>query len=197
MVAQRRLATLEDLAATPDDGRIYELIDGEIVVAAAPTLRHELVSQLMNACLFGWAREHEAGLVLTAPVDVVLATGQSLQPDLLYIADDNPGEIIEGRFHGAHDLVVEIVSPTSRSRDSIVKPMRYARFGVREFWLIDPDLRFVSAYDLADGLYTERLADADGSLTSGVMAGLHIEPVPLFAEVDRAFMRGRPVPGQG
>lgn len=192
MVAQTRPATLEDLAATPDDGRTYELIDGEIVVSAAPTFRHQFVSQLMNAHLFDWFREHAIGLVAAAPLDVVLATGQTLQPDLLYIADDNPGEIVDGRFHGAPDLVVEIVSPTSRSRDSIVKPMRYARFGVREFWLIDPDHRSISAYDLDDDLFTERLADADGLLSSGVMVGLRVDPEALFAEVDRAFMRGRP-----
>lgn len=192
MVAVTRPATLADLAATPDDGRIYEIIDGEIVVAAAPTFRHQLVSQLMNSYLFDWVRGHDAGLVLAAPADVVLATGQTLQPDLFYIADHNPGEIMDGRFHGAPDLVVEIVSPTSRSRDSIVKPMRYARFGVREFWLVDPDHRSLSAYDLADGLYRERMPNAECALTSGVMDGLRVDPVALFAEVDRAFTRRRP-----
>ncbi len=192
MVAQTRPATLEDLAATPDDGRIYELIDGEIVVSAAPTFRHELVSQLMNRSFLNWISEHEVGLVLTAPVDVVLGEGQALQPDLLYIEDDNAGEIVDGRFHGAPDLAVEIISPTSRSRDSIVKSMRYARFGVREFWLVDPDHRTMSAYDLADGLYQERTADADGVLLSGVMDGLRIDPVSLFAEVDRLIARRRP-----
>ncbi len=192
MVAQTKPATLEDLAATPDDGRIYEIIDGAIVVSAAPTFRHQIVSQLMNAHLFDWVRGHDAGLVLAAPADVVLTTGQTLQPDLFYIRDDNPGEVIDGRFHGAPDLVVEIVSPTSRSRDSIVKPMRYARFEVREFWLVDPDHRTISAYDLADGMYRERMGDADGALASGVMDGLRVDPVELFAEVDRVIARRRP-----
>lgn len=192
MVAQTRPATLEDLAATPDDGRTYEIIDGEIVVSAAPTFRHQLVSQLMNRSFLNWIGEHEVGLVLTAPVDVVLNTGQTFQPDLLFIADANSGEVIDGRFHGAPDLVVEIVSPTSRSRDSFVKPMRYARFGVREFWLIDPDLRTVSAYDLADGLYHERTADEEGALASGVMDGLRVDSVALFSELDRLITRGRP-----
>lgn len=192
MVTQTRPATLADLDATPDDGRIHEMIDGEIVVSAAPTFRHELVSQQMNSLLLDWNRGHRAGLVLTAPTDVVLAEGQVFQPDLLYIADDNPGEVIDGRFHGAPDIVVEIISPTSRSRDTIVKAMRYARFGVREFWLVDPDLRTMSAYDLVDGLSSERMADADGVLSSGVMAGLRIDPASLFAEVDRAIKRGRP-----
>lgn len=73
-----------------------------------------------------------------------------------------------------------------------MKPMRYARFGVREFWLVDPDHRAISAYDLADGLYTERLADADGVLTSGVLVGLRVDPVALFADVDHALTRRRP-----
>ncbi len=193
MVAQTHPATLENLAATPDDGRTHELIDGEIVVSAARTFGHQLVSQLMNGHLFDWVREHGTGLALAAPTDVVLDNIQVLQPDLLYIADDNRGEIVDGRFHGAPDLVVEIVSPTSRSRDSIVKPMRYARFGVREFWLVDPDHRSITAYDLVDGLYTERLADTDGSLASGVMGGLRVEPEALFAEVDRVIARRRPI----
>ena len=177
MVAHTRPATLEDLAATPDDGRTYEIIDGEIVVSAAPTFRHQLVLQLLNTQLLEWVRVREAGLVLPAPTDVVLSGGQALQPDLLYIADDNPGEVI---------------SPTSRSRDSIVKSMRYARFGVREFWLVDPDLRTMSAFDLVDSLYIERVADADGVLTSGVMDGLRVDPAALFVEVDRLIARRRP-----
>ena len=146
----------------------------------------------MNAQFFEWVRERDAGVFLPAPTDVVLAAGQVLQPDLLFIEDDNPGEVVDGRFHGAPDLAVEIISPTSRSRDSIVKSMRYARFGVREFWLVDPDLRTMSAYDLVDGLSIERVADAEGGLTSGVMVGLRIDPASLFADVDRAIKRGRP-----
>ena len=189
MVAQTKPATLEDLAATPDDGRIYELLNGEIVVSAAPTFRHQLTLQVLNRSLDGWTRDRGVGTALMAPTDVVLDDGTALQPDLFILDDDNPGELVNGRFHGAPDLAVEIISPTSRSRDATVKAMRYARAGVREFWLADPDLRTLNLFILSDGIYSEIAPEADGSLHSIVLAGLRIDPAAVFEQVEQMISR--------
>ncbi len=133
MVAVTRSATLADLDATPDDGWIYELLNGQIVVSAVPLWKHQVVSQMLNRLIDGWVVQHETGVALAAPVDVVLDGRNALQPDLIYVGPDNPGRVRDGRFHGAPDLAVEIISPTSRSRDATLKPMRYALAGIREF----------------------------------------------------------------
>ena len=187
MVTQTRPATLADLDATPDDGRIYELLDGEIIVSAAPTWKHQIVSQALNRLIDGWSVQNDTGIALTAPVDVVLDDATDMQPDLLYVGPDNPGRVINGRFHGAPDLAVEIISPTSRNRDATVKAMRYARAGVREFWLADPELRTVAVFTLVGDLYVERDPEPDGSFVSTVLTGLRVEPAAVFAAVDRAI----------
>ena len=187
MVIQSRPATLADLDKTPDDGRIYELLDGEIIVSAAPTWKHQIVSRMLDRLIDGGVVENDSGIALTAPVDVVLDDEIDLQPDLLYVGPDNSGRVRNGRFHGAPDLLVEVISPTSRNRDATVKPMRYARPGVRESWLVDPDLRTFVIFALAGDVYVEREAELDGSFVSGVLTGLRVEPEAVFAAVDRAI----------
>ncbi|CAA9568038.1 MAG: hypothetical protein AVDCRST_MAG33-2242 [uncultured Thermomicrobiales bacterium] len=190
MVAQTRPATLEDLAATPDDGRIYELLNGEIVVSAAPTWKHQVVLQMLNRSIDGWVVQHGTGIALTAPVDIVLDAENVLQPDLLYVGPDNPGRVRNGRFHGAPDLAVEIISPTSRNRDATVKAMRYALAGIREFWLVDPDLRTIALFELDGTFYTERAPESDGVFVSGVLTGLRLDPASVFAAADRVIQNG-------
>lgn len=187
MVVQTRSATLADLDATPDDGRTYELLNGEIVVSAAPTWKHQIVSRMLDRLIDGWVVENETGIALTAPVDIVLSETDALQPDLIYVSPDNPGRVLNGRFHGAPDLAVEIISPTSRSRDATVKAMRYARAGIREFWLADPDLRMIAVFVLTGDLYRERSPEPDGSFVSTVLSGLRVVPTTVFSAVDRAI----------
>lgn len=189
MVAQTKPATLEDLAATPDDGRIYELLNGEIIVSAAPTFRHQLVLQVLYQSLYGWTQEHDGGIAMIAPTDVVLNDANALQPDLFVLMDDNRGEIVNGKFNGVPDLAVEIISPTSRSRDATVKAMRYALAGVREFWLADPDLRTLNIFILADGVYAEVSPGPDRALHSVVLAGLRVDPASIFEQVEQSINR--------
>ncbi len=189
MVAQTKPATLEDLTATPDDGRIYELLNGEIIVSAAPTFRHQLVLQVLYQSLYGWTQEHDGGIAMIAPTDVVLNDANALQPDLFVLMDDNRGEIVNGKFNGVPDLAVEIISPTSRSRDATVKAMRYALAGVREFWLADPDLRTLNIFILADGVYAEVSPGPDRALHSVVLAGLRVDPAAVFEQVEQSINR--------
>lgn len=187
MVAVSRTATLADLDATPDDGRIYELLNGEIIVSAAPTWKHQIVSQMLNRLIDGWVVQHEIGVALAAPVNVVLDGQNALQPDLIYVGPDYAGQVLNGRFHGSPDLAVEIISPTSRGRDATLKPMRYALAGIREFWLADPELRIIAVFELDCDHYVDRAADADGVFESGVLTGLRLEPAAVFAAVDRVI----------
>ncbi|HEV2528358.1 MAG TPA: Uma2 family endonuclease [Thermomicrobiales bacterium] len=183
------MATLEDLDLTPDDGQTYEIIDGVIVVSPAPTWKHQATVRRLDWIFTDWVRATDAGELQAAPFDIVLREGQVLQPDLLYIASDNPGEIVRGRFHGVPDVCVEVVAPTSRTRDGDIKSARYASAGVPEFWLADPDTRSMAVYQLVHGFYQERAPDVDGSLASSVMAGVRVDPEALFDAVERSQRR--------
>ena len=186
MVAQTRPATLADLDDTPDDGRTYELLDGEIVVSPAPTPRHQDTLQAINRLLDRWVIDHDLGTVMLAPTDVVLDEKNALQPDLFFYSIGNPLHEVNGRLHGVPDLVVEIMSPSSRDRDAVVKAMRYARAGVREFWLVDPGPRTITVFVLKGDSYDELRPHSDGSLPSDVVPGLRVDRSEIFRQVDRA-----------
>jgi Uma2 family endonuclease len=127
-----------DLLAWPDDGKRHELIDGEHIVSAAPTPRHQIVLANLFRHLDSFVRAHDLGLVLFAPVDVLLSDYDVLEPDLLYIAKPRLA-IVEERYLGkAPDLAVEVLSPSTRRIDTTAKRRVYRKFGVAEYWIVDP-----------------------------------------------------------
>lgn len=191
MVTRTRPAIVADLDGTPDDGRIYELLDGEIVVSPAPTPRHQDTLQALNRLLDRWVSEHDLGTVMLAPTDVVLDEKNALQPDLFFYAIDNPLHEVNGRLHGAPDLAVEVMSPSSRDRDAVIKARRYAGAGIREFWLVDPSSRTISIFVLKGDSYDELSPSPDGSSPSDVLPGLLVDRAEIFRQVDRAGALGR------
>ena len=139
---------------TPDDGNRYEVIDGELYVSPAPNLSHQGASGVLHFYLMRHIREHDLGRVYSAPVGVVLDEETGLQPDLVYIARERSGILSERGIEDAPDLVVEILSPSTRSRDLGIKMRRYAASGVPWYWVVDPRTRTLDEYRLlADGGY--------------------------------------------
>jgi Uma2 family endonuclease len=119
-----------------EDDKPCELILGRLVVSPSPSLLHQAVSILLSE-LFLKASRNGGGLAVAAPMDVILADDTIVQPDLLYVAKQNRG-IVSERIAGAPDLVVEILSPGTERRDRLEKMDLYAKFGISEFWLVDP-----------------------------------------------------------
>ncbi len=192
MVAERRLATVEDLLLTPDDGRTYELIDGEIVVSPAPSPRHQQVSAILSGRLERWVTETNLGLWFAAPADVMLYEGVVVQPDVFYVAHDNPGQWVDTVFHGAPDLVIEILSPSSIGKDTVLKGSRYERSGVREYWIVGETPGSCMGYRSVDGNWQEQPVDADDMIESAVMPGFRINLKTLFELADRRLASRRP-----
>lgn len=130
--------TYEDYAQTPDDGQRYELVDGQLEWMTAPGRTHQIVSRrLVNLLSRDCESQYE---IVCAPVDVVLSATEVRQPDLVMIdlrrltIYKERGNIVE-----PPDLVVEILSPSTRKQDKIVKHQAYAKFGVPEYWIVNPD----------------------------------------------------------
>src|SRR5438105_11771266 len=161
MPRQRTALTYTDYAALPDDGRRYEVHDGELSVTPAPGPGHQRVSGNLSDILRPYVQRHGLGEVLYAPLDCILSADTVVQPDLIHL-DRGRAHLVSRRgIEGPPTLVVEIVSPSTRLIDRERKRQIYARHGVPYYWIVDPDQRAIEAYALSDAGY-ELAARASG-----------------------------------
>ena len=122
------------------EGEPVELIRGRFVVSPSPNVLHQTIVGVLFELLFA-ASKKSGGKTIVSPMDVILSDDTILQPDLLYIAKSRR-HIIKQRVEGPPDLVIEIVSGTSR-RDRIEKLDLYAKYGVAEYWIVDPQAQHI------------------------------------------------------
>ncbi|MFZ3591253.1 Uma2 family endonuclease [Bacillus sp. DJP31] len=115
----------------------YEIINGiRYDLLPSPTVKHQLlVTEILNALHITC---HSNGILLVAPIDVYLDEKNTFQPDVIFIMNENISIIQDDKISGAPDLVVEILSPSTGKRDKTTKKETYARFGVKEYWIVDP-----------------------------------------------------------
>lgn len=152
--SNRRKLTYDDLLALPDDGLRHELIDGEHFVAPSPRAVHQLILGNLYLMISAHAREHAVGVVMLAPFDVIFSPHDVVVPDLVYFSAQRFKRIVrEMNAQGAPDLAVEILSPSTRRRDEVLKRRLYERVGVREYWIVDPKLQTIRVHTLVDSRY--------------------------------------------
>ena len=183
MVATTKSAvklTYEDYRKTPEDER-YELIDGELIAAAAPNIAHQSTQANLGAPMHTFVRSEGLGYVFFSPCDVVLSEHNTFQPDLIFVSNENAGIITEANIQGAPDLVVEIISPSSTGRDWVVKRDLYAKHGVKEYWLIDPINRTLWVMLLEDG-YLELAGEyrEGDTVTASTIEGFNVSLSDIF-----------------
>ena len=132
--------TWEDVLRMPDDGNRYELIGGRLYMTPAPVLRHQRISKRLEMALMSILEDAGHGELFRAPCLVEFpGTGDRVQPDILFVSNERRGIVGEKSVQGPPDLVVEILSPSTAHRDRGVKLDLYARCGVREYWIVDPE----------------------------------------------------------
>ena len=130
-----------DIWDAPEDGNVYEVIDGDLYMTPAPAWIHQRV---VSRLFFGVADHvfrNRLGEIVTAPTGVVLDDENGLQPDILFISNERRGIISERGVDGAPDLVVEVLSPSTKARDLGIKLRRYAAAGVPHYWTLEPVAR--------------------------------------------------------
>jgi Uma2 family endonuclease len=172
--------TYEDYVLLPEDRR-YEILDGDLFMTPAPTPYHQLVSRNLEFLLHRHVREHGLGEVIYAPCDVVLSKTDVLQPDILFVAADRRSIIGEKYISGPPDLVVEVLSPATADRDTEVKTKIYARFGVKEMWIADPDAKTVAVLtNSGEGFRREGLFRQGELLRSPLLPALTIPLDEIF-----------------
>jgi Uma2 family endonuclease len=179
--------TYDDFVLFPDDGKRHELIDGEHYVTPSPNLAHQRAAGALFGALYVWLQSHPVGEVFMAPFDVLLSPVDVVEPDLLYISNDRKRAILTAKHvTGAPELVVEIASPGTRARDETVKRRLFEREGVREYWVIDPDVQTVRVYLHEDGAFgrpTELSRERRDVLATRLLPGFEI-PLELIFRSD-------------
>ena len=178
----RPILTVDDFTQLPDDGKRYEILEGDLAVSPSPHRKHQrCVLQLTR--LLQQYEEAGYGQVFPAPFDVILDHYNVVEPDLLFIRQNRLGIVTDANVQGAPDLVVEVLSPSTRERDLGVKAHLYARFQVPEYWVVDPEEETVTVYRLTEDGY-----HIVGSFRSGDMVDSPLFPdIPLVvADVFRA-----------
>jgi Uma2 family endonuclease len=178
-VINRRL-TYDDLAEFPNDGKRYELIGGELLVSPAPRIAHQrLIVRLLD--LFTPVRRGKsASEVFLAPTDVRFSPEDVVEPDLLVIRAERQSIVGELVIDGSPDLIVEILSPSTRTYDEVAKAALYAREGVTEYWLVDPESTTVRIFTLSGGQY-EPVPHDGQTARSALFPELTVDITALFA----------------
>ena len=138
--------TYEDFLLFPDDGKRHEIIGGEHYVTPSPNTNHQAVSGNLFGLLWTHLRRHPIGRIFAAPFDVVFSDLDVVEPDLLYISRERFEVLTRKHVRGAPDLVIEILSPGTRRTDEMTKRKLYERFGVLEYWVVDPELDAIKVY---------------------------------------------------
>ena len=175
--------TVHDYMSIPEgDDKRYELIDGELILAPSPVPQHQIISGNLFDILNSFVRSQELGLLMYAPMDVVLSEHDVFQPDILFISNNRRDIIGDRNIQGAPDLVIEILSPETEDRDRGIKRDQYLRFGVREYWIIDPQERTVEVLRAGDTQFeTVRVYPEGTTATSPILEGIRVEVDRLFA----------------
>ena len=175
--------TFKDYLLMPEDGKRHELIGGEHFVTPAPTWKHQFAVSNLLRILGAFAYDHGLGRMLVSPLDVVLSDEDVVQPDLLFVARGREGVFGDRAAHAAPDLAIEVLSPSTRRKDLVLKRLLYERTGVVEYWIVDPQRDAVQIYRATPG-GLRRVADlsaqAGDSLESALFPGLSVPLTKLF-----------------
>jgi Uma2 family endonuclease len=139
------------------EGTLAELIDGRIYMTPPPNLEHQDISMAISGEIYVALRKKKlVGKVYTSPVGVFLdEVENAIQPDIVFVSTKNKALLRKDAIHGSPDFMLEILSPSNKNHDRKTKKNLYERFGIKEYWIVDPDLREAVGYKIVKGTYHE------------------------------------------
>jgi len=173
--------TYNDYLLLPEDKR-YEILDGELYMVPAPNIKHQRVSRELEAVLLQHTKQNSLGEVFYAPCDVILSEENVLQPDILFVRKERLGIIREANLQGPPDIVIEILSERTRSKDLEVKKKIYAQFGVPEYWIVDPEADTAEVLVWSElGYVTAGVYGTQDRLSSPMLPNLNLLLSEVFA----------------
>ena len=172
--------TYEDYRSTPEDKR-YELLDGELTLAPAPRTTHQIVQNNISWRMSQFVASEDLGTVFNAPTDVVLAETDIVQPDIVFVSHERGHIIEENDLQGAPDLVVEVLSPSTASRDRGYKRTLYAQHGVKEYWIAGVESATITVLLLGeDGFEVFGTFGEGERFSSPTLEGFEVEMDAVF-----------------
>jgi len=170
-----------DLERAPEDGRRYELYDGEIYVVPAPVPRHQVVQHELTERLRTYCRER-GGFAVGSPIDIVFSDYDVVQPDVVVFGPARAHLVdLDRVISHAPDLCVEVLSPSTEATDRGRKLQMFARYGVPEYWLVDPVEETIEVLRLEarDYVVVQRATRGD-EITSTAVPGLGVVVGGIF-----------------
>jgi Uma2 family endonuclease len=176
--------TYHDLRAMPDDGKQYEVIDGELYVNPSPITKHQIAVVNLSYAFQQYVRTHRGARSFVAPFDVVLADDVMVQPDVFVILSERESIIGPTHVEGPPHIVVEVLSESSRRKDEIIKRQIYDRFGVDEYWVVDPEIDLVKIYRRSGKSFVrvaEISTEAGGVITTPLLPAFELPIEDVFA----------------
>ncbi len=169
-----------------DDNNRYEIYRGGLIMVPAPNLWHQRYLRNLEYLMWSYVKENNLGEVLVAPLDVIFAEDNVYQPDIIFISKERLDIAKDRGIFGSPDVAVEIMSPSTSIYDTIDKREVYESYGVREFWLVNPDEKAVEIFVLKDGVYKRHsYARKEGKVNSIAIKGFNVDLKDIFEEMRR------------
>jgi Uma2 family endonuclease len=175
--------TYEDLFHLPDDGKRYEIVDGELYEMPAPNPEH--AAAVVNLILLlAPVVKALGGRIFTAPIDVFMFGADPVQPDIVVLLASQAGLLTRRGVEGAPSLLIEVLSPTNPEHDRIRKRELYARAGIGEYWLVSPEAASIDVLTLTGRTYRTLVrAAGDEPIQTQVLPDLSFPVSTVFAAV--------------
>ena len=174
--------TWDDIKDWPEHHGRTEIVDGELVMSPVPLRRHQKICMRLGARIEAFVEQTDLGEFYSLPVHVILAEDVNYEPDLCFIAKNRLHLLQDpASVDGPPDLIIEVISESNRTHDTVVKFRDYERYGVREYWIVDPREEHIRVYFLDGGKYASLGVFGRGDrVQSRVLAGLDLDPAGIF-----------------
>ncbi|MEW6130419.1 MAG: Uma2 family endonuclease [Acidobacteriota bacterium] len=182
-----RFITIDELELMPDDGNRYELIEEELLVSKAPDFAHQVVIMKLGHLINLYLDKNPIGILATG-AGVIFSRYSGVIPDLVFVTHETKEKIlVGGKLKAAPELVGEIISPgaENRRRDRVAKRHLYGKYGVQEYWIVDPKARTVEIYHLNEKvlMLTAKLKEKE-SFRSSVLKNFSCKVADIFVDLD-------------
>jgi Uma2 family endonuclease len=148
--------TMLEIWESLPEGTLCQLINDKLVISPSPVFLHQQVLNEVNIAFSNFLSNRTLGKLIISPFDVHFSKQNILQPDLVFINNENLNKIVNNYLYGAPDLVIEVLSPSTSHLDYYDKKIIYERYGVQEYFIVEPNSKSVSSYFLKNNEYTEQ-----------------------------------------
>jgi len=167
-IVERPPRTIMEVFRMLPEGTLAELIENKIYMSPSPVSDHQRLVLRLSGKMADFTEKNELGEVFVAPFDVYLdEQANAVQPDIIFVSKKQ-ANIVQDHIHGVPDLLIELLSPENKSHDTVIKKNLYEKFGVKEYWIVDPATKESIGYRLKENKYQEILRST-GSISSELL----------------------------